>query len=197
MKLKRNLILASTSKRRKKILKDAKIKFKTATSNLNEEKISKEFANTNPDNLVKLLALSKAISAIVQTNKLSDEIIAGFDTIVVCKNKIMGKPKNKKDALKKLLFISDKEHFVYTGIALIDLKKKKILTDFERTKVVMKKISKDDAIWYINTKEPMDKAGAYAIQGKAKKFIKSISGDFLNVVGLPLNKFVFLLKKLV
>lgn len=197
MRLKRNLILASTSKRRKKILKDAKIKFKTATSNLNEEEISKEFANTNPDNLVKILALSKAISAIVQTNKLSDEIIAGFDTIVVCENKIMGKPKNEKDALKKLLFISDKEHFVYTGIALIDLKNKKILTGFDRTKVVMNKISKDDALWYINTKEPMDKAGAYAIQGKAKKFIKSISGDFLNVVGLPLNKFVFLLKKLV
>lgn len=197
MKLKRKLVLASASKRRKKILKDANINYKTITSNLDEEEILKEFSNASPLNLVKILALLKAVSVIVQTNKFSDEIIAGFDTIVVCKKKILGKPKNKKDALSKLLFISDKEHFVYTGIALIDLKKKKVLTGFEKTKIVMKKISKDDALKYIKTKEPMDKAGGYAIQGKAKKFIKSISGDFLNVVGLPLNKFVFLLKKLI
>lgn len=197
MKFKRRLILASTSKRRKKILKEAKIKFKVASSNLNESEIIREFKNLTPEKLVKMLALAKAISTIVQKNNFTDEIIAGFDTIVVCKKELIGKPKNKKDALKKLLFISNKEHFVYTGIALIDLKNKKILTGFEKTKIVMKEILRKDAISYIKTNEPMDKAGAYAIQGKAKKFVKSISGDFLNVVGLPLNKFVFLLKKLI
>lgn len=196
-KQKRNLILASASERRKKILRDAKINFKVVKSNLDEDRILKEFKNTSPEKLVKILALSKAISSIIQSEKISDEIIAGFDTIVVCKNKVIGKPKSKKDALKKLLFISEKEHFVYTGIALIDLKNRKILTGFDRTKVKVKEISKDEALWYINTNEPMDKAGAYAIQGKGKKFIKSISGDYLNVVGLPLNKFIFLLKKLI
>lgn len=193
---KRKLVLASTSRRRRKILKDHGINFLPAKSNLDEEKLIKKFKKLPKEELVGLLALSKAISVFVERKANLSEIIVGFDTIVVCKNKIIGKPKNKKDALSKLLFLSNKSHHVYTGIGLIDQKNKILLTDFEVTNINMKKISKKEAISYINTNEPMDKAGAYAIQGKGKRFIKSIKGDFFNVVGLPISKFLNILRTL-
>ena len=88
------------------------------------------------------------------------------------------------------MFLSGKEHRVYTGIGIIDLKKKIIISDSEVTRVFMRKISKQEAKSYIKTKEPLDKAGAYAIQGIGKKFIKKISGDYFNVIGLPLERFI-------
>lgn len=196
--IKRSLILASASRRRQRILKNSGFKFKILKSNLKEDNLIKEFKQLSPKNLVKILAFSKAFSAYLShiAKLQGNEIIAGFDTIVVCKDKIIGKPKNKKDALKKLLFLSNKTHEVLTGVCLIDLKKEKIIIDFELTKVSMKEITKKEAIAYISTKEPMDKAGAYAIQGKGKKFVKRISGDYFNVVGLPINKFYLMLKTL-
>lgn len=188
----RKIILATKSPRRKKILKNAGIKFKTVASNINEDLLIKKFKKRGIKNLAKILSMAKALSIV---HKDGDEIIAGFDTLVVCKNKIIPKPKNKKDALKKLLFLSNKTHKVCTGICLVDLKKKIVFSDCEITKVKMKKITRKEALNYINTKEPMDKAGAYAIQGKGKKFIKNISGDYLNVVGLSLYRFIEMLKK--
>ena len=194
----RNIILASASKRRKKILKQAGIKFKAIKSNLNEDLLIKKIKKSSPNKLVKILSLAKAISVLRR-----DKIIAAFDTVIICKNKIIGKPKNKKDALKILLFLSNKEHKVYTGMAIINIRRGMpqhastpiITTDCEITKVKMKKISRQEAIDYIKTGEPMDKAGAYAIQGKGRKFIKSICGDYLNVVGLPLKRFLLRLSK--
>ncbi|OGI20372.1 MAG: septum formation protein Maf [Candidatus Melainabacteria bacterium RIFCSPHIGHO2_02_FULL_34_12] len=195
----RNIILASESKRRQRLLKDAGIKFQVLNSNLDETAAIKNLTNKRKNDLVKILAILKATSAILTNpGKLNgDEIILGFDTIVVCKNKIINKPKNKKDALSKLTFLSNKKHDVYTGIAILDLKKKKAVVGYERTAVKMKQIKKKEALDYIKTKEPMDKAGAYAIQGIGKKFVKGISGDYSNVVGLPVKKFLSLLKPLV
>ena len=196
---KRKLVLASTSKRRKKILRDHGIDFISVKSNLDEEKLIKKFKTLKKGELAGLLALSKAVSAFIdrQSNvNEPNELIVGFDTIVVCKNKIIGKPKNKKDALSKLMLLSNKTHYVYTGIGIIDSKSKVLLTDYEMTTVKMKKILKVQALSYINTKEPMDKAGAYAIQGKGKRFVKSIKGDFYNVVGLPISKFLHILRSL-
>ncbi len=195
---KRVLILASASKRRQKILRELNFKFKILTSNVNEESLINNFKSFTPKQLVKILAFSKALSVCLEQSKKlkKDEIIAGFDTIVVCKNKIISKPKNKYDALKKLLFISNKKHNVLTGICLIDLKKEKIITDYESTDVYMKKIENTEALAYIRTKEPMDKAGAYAIQGKGERFVKRISGSYSNVVGLPINKFLLMLGSL-
>jgi len=193
---KRKLVLASASKRRKKILKDHGINFIAVKSNLDEEKLIKKFKKLSKGELAGLLALSKAISAFIERQSNSSELIVGFDTIVVCKNKIIGKPKNKKDAFSKLMFLSNKTHYVYTGIGIIDSKSKVLLTDYEMTTVNMKKILKAQALSYINTKEPMDKAGAYAIQGKGKRFVKSIKGDFYNVVGLPISKFLNILRSL-
>lgn len=191
---KREIILASGSPRRQKLLKQIGLRFKAIKSNLNEDLLIKQNQRNSHSKLVKILSLSKAIS--ILPNLRGDEIVIGVDTIVVCKNKIIGKPKNKKDAVRKILFLSSREHKVFTGISLIDLKKQKIITGYEMTKVVMKKITNKEAINYVNTKEPLDKAGAYAIQGKGKRFIKAISGDYFNVIGLPVKKFVSMLKSL-
>ncbi|MBI3591712.1 MAG: septum formation protein Maf [Candidatus Melainabacteria bacterium] len=192
----REIVLASASPRRKKLLKLIGLKFKAVKSKVNEDSLIKKLKKSNPAELVKILSLAKAVSACHGKHLQRNEIIVGFDTIVVCKNKLIGKPKNKKDALNKILFLSDKQHEVFTGIALIDLKKKKVYVDYEMTKVKMKKISRQNAINYIKTKEPIDKAGAYAIQGIGKKFVKCIYGDYFNVVGLPLNKFLLMLGSL-
>ena len=189
------IILASTSPQRKKILRQASIRFKVIKSNLNENLLIKKLNKLAFKDLAKVLALSKAVSALRHSSN-KNQIVAGFDTLVICKDTIISKPKNKKDALNKLLFLSNTTHSVITGIAIVASNKKAILIDYEITKVKMKKIKKDEAIKYIQTGEPMNKAGGYAIQGKGEKFIKSIVGDYLNVVGLPLNKFILMLKKI-
>ena len=192
----RKIILASSSPRRKKILRDAGIKFKVINTNLNENLLIQKNQRTGFENLVKILSLAKCTSACQGIHLHGNEIIAGFDTMVVCKKKIIGKPKNKKDALKKLLFLSNNKHLVITGMCIVDLKNKLVILDSCTTQVHMKKISREEAIQYIETKEPLDKAGAYAIQGKGKKFIKRIDGDYFNVVGLPINQFIRILSKL-
>ena len=187
---KRNIILASASPRRAKLLKQVGLKFKVINPKIDESLIICKFKKHGVKKLVKLLSLGKALWACSNIPLNGNEIIAGFDTVIECRKKIIGKPKNIKDALKIILFLSNKEHRVYTGIGLIDLNKKIIISDLEITKVYMKKISKPEAKAYIKTKEPLDKAGAYAIQGIGKKFIKRISGDYFNVVGLPLKRFL-------
>ena len=189
-KNKRKIILASASPRRIKLLKQIGLKFKIVTPALNESLIIRKFKKSTAKKLVKLLSLGKALWVCLNKSLRGNEIIVGFDTIIECEKKIIGKPKNIKDALKILLFLSNKKHKVYTGIGVIDLKRKIIISDSEVTKVFMKKISTQEAKAYIKTKEPLDKAGAYAIQGRGKKFIKKISGDYFNVVGLPLKRFL-------
>ena len=191
----RKIILASSSPRRLRLLKLSGLKFKVIKSDVNEDLLVKKFKNKGFKNLVKILSLAKALSVgtCLGMSLQGDEIVLGFDTIVVCKNKIISKPKNKKDALKKLLFLSNKRHKVFTGICLVDLKNKKINVDCEETSVIMKKISKKEAMNYINTKEPLDKAGAYAMQGIGRKFVRRITGDYFNVIGLPLHKFFLML----
>ena len=202
----RKIILASASKRRQKILKELRFRFKIVKSNLNEDLLIKKFKNLGPKKLVKLLSLIKALSAMgsgTSSGVVPDPIVA-FDTIVVCKNKIFGKPKNKNDALKTLLFLSSKEHKVYTGICLIGtgsgtssgvVPDPVLIVDCEVTRVLMNKITREEALKYISTKEPLDKAGGYAIQGKGKKFVKKYIGDYFNIVGLPVKKFISMLSK--
>ena len=190
----RKIILASSSPRRKALLKKAGIKYRSIKAHVDEAWLIRRYNQKRFKELVKILSLAKAFSVLGEDVSIEgDEVIAGFDTIVVCKNKILGKPKNKKEALKTLLLLSNKQHMVYTGIGIIDLKKQRIIVDYERTKVFMKKISEKEAKSYIKTKEPFDKAGAYAIQGKGKKFIKKIKGEYNNVVGLPVKKLITLI----
>ncbi len=128
-------------------------------------------------------------------SKISDGIVIAADTEVILDKKILGKPKNKKEAYKMLKNLSGKEHRVITGLAVVDAKTKKLLQDIVVTKVKFRKLNKDLIERYVASGEPLDKAGAYGIQGKAALLVESIKGDYFNVVGLPLNALNQLLEK--
>ncbi len=117
-----------------------------------------------------------------------NNLVIGCDTLVAFNNKILGKPKDKKDAFEMLQALSGNEHEVYSGLAILDIKSNKIIKDFVCTKVKFSKLTSLQIEKYVNTGDPMDKAGAYGIQGKAGVFVENINGCYYNVVGLPLNK---------
>ena len=187
-KKKVKLILASGSPRRIELLKMLGCKFQSIPSKV-EEKIS---PHLSPIQNVKRLSRLKALDV---ASKVSDGIVIAADTEVVLNKKIFGKPKNKKEAQEMLKTLSGKEHRVITGLAIIDAKTKKTLQDVVITKVKFRKLNKNLIEKYVATGEPLDKAGAYGIQGKGSLLVESIRGDYFNVVGLPLNALNQLLEK--
>jgi len=177
------IILASKSPRRKKLLKQLGIKFKSIPTDVDEEVLDAE----HPIQTVKRLAAHKMVSAELRNNKA---ILISADTIVVLGNKIIGKPKNKLDAKRILKKLSDQTHKVYTGFMIKNSLTGKFELDYEVTKVTFNKLSEKLIDDYIKTGSPMDKAGAYGIQDDfGAVFIKKIDGCYYNVVGLPLSKF--------
>lgn len=137
------------------------------------------------------LPKQKEIEIAEQTEQVQKGIIVlGADTIVVFKDKILGKPKDVVDAMNMLQMLSGNIHSVFTGVTLLILEKKnkKIISFYEETKVSMYAMTSEEITAYISTKEPMDKAGAYGIQGKGARYIKRIEGDYHNVVGLPVGR---------
>ncbi|ADT84037.1 Maf-like protein [Thermococcus barophilus] len=177
-------ILASQSPRRREILERFFENFKVVPSNADENVIEE-----NPREKAIEVARKKAWEVY---NRVGGTVV-GADTIVVLENKVLGKPKNEKEAEKMLKLLSGKTHEVITGYCIIHEGKE--ITGFEVTKVKFRDLSEEEIEWYVSTGEPLDKAGAYAIQGKAAIFIEWIYGDFYNVVGLPI-KVVLELKKL-
>ncbi len=123
----------------------------------------------------------------------SDMAVLGADTVVATDGEILGKPKDEADAARMLRLLSGRQHFVYTGIALAY--QGKMFEEVVRTSVWMDSLSEAEIAGYIATGEPMDKAGAYAVQGRAAQFIPKIEGSFSNVVGLPLHAVKELLRK--
>jgi len=117
------------------------------------------------------------------------------DTVVILNGKILGKPKNKKEAARMLRNLSGKEHKVITGVAVVNAKTKKLLQDVVITKVKFRRLDRDLIEKYVASGKPLDKAGAYGIQGKGALLVESIEGDYFNVVGLPLNALNQLLEK--
>lgn len=183
------IVLASNSPRRKELLQQIGCKFICRPSECKELTAIDE---PNPQKLVSQNAILKATASIDPS--CPQEIILGSDTVVALDNVIYGKPKNNDDAYNMLKNLSGKTHQVYTGIALI--KNQEIFSDVCITEVTMKELS-DKEIWdYISTKEPLDKAGSYAIQGLASVFIEKINGCYFNVVGLPLNALYTLCKQI-
>jgi septum formation protein len=174
------IILASSSPRRKELLEKAGIKFKVVGSKIKEYLDIK----LEPHKLAEKLSLEKAKAV---QNKFKDAIIISADTLVVCEGKIFGKPTDEKDAEKMLKYLSGKTHSIITGFTVINAKTNKIITGSDETKVTMRKISKEEMESYLKTEEPFDKAGAYAIQGLAKKFIEKVEGDLSNAIGLPID----------
>ena len=141
---------------------------------------------------LKTIALLKAIAA---PEKYGPILIAA-DTVVLFGSRIMGKPLNAKDAHKMLSLISGKKVRVITALAVIDRRTNKSICETESSFVQMDKISKQDIASYIATKEPLDKAGAFAVQGKGAFFIKKITGDYFNIVGLPVFRLNNILKRM-
>lgn len=184
----KKLILASGSPRRIELLKMLGCKFRVIPSQI-EEKISSQLS---PIQNVKRLSRLKALDV---ASKVSNGIVIAADTIVVLNRKILGKPKNKEEAKEMLKKLSSKEHEVITGIAVVDAKSKKILQGAVVTKVKFRKLNRDLIRSYIVSGEPLDKAGAYGIQGKGSLLVESIKSDYFNVVGLPLNALNKLLGK--
>lgn len=175
---KHSFVLASASPRRIELLKNIKIFPKiTYSSEISEDIINKE----NPRNYCIRIAKNKALKAL---EKYPEEFILSADTIVFCSNKIFLKPKDKEEAKKFLAFFSGRKHNVLTCVCLA--KKKLIKVKKVFTKVTFKRLNAQEIEEYLSTNEWKDKAGAYAIQGYAEKFIKRINGSYSNIVGLPL-----------
>ena len=177
------IILASASPRRKSLMDVLGVEYEIKVSNC-EEKI--DYSKSVSD-IVVSLSYQKAMDV---SKKVDNNcIIIGADTVVSYENEILGKPKDTEDAIRMLSILSDKTHFVYTGFTIIDNRTKTIITDYEKTNVKFRKLSKKEIIDYVNSGEPMDKAGAYSIQGMvSSSFVCEISGDYNNVVGLPIYK---------
>jgi len=185
----RKIILASASPQRKALLRQIGIKFKAIRSNAHEKcKITKDAASLAKDN-----ALAKAKDV---AKKIDTGVVIGCDTVVSVNNRIIGKPKNLADAKKILKFLSRRPQLVYTGLAVIDIDNKKVLTGFEKTKVFMNKLSDKEIDRYFKKVSPLDKAGAFDIQRYGGVFINRIEGCFYNVVGLPLARLYKMFKKL-
>lgn len=179
------LILASGSPRRAKLMKDAGLDFIVEPSFLDEivdEKLK-------PNELVTELAKMKAIHV---AKNYPNDIVIGADTIVVYEDHILGKPKDEEDAYRMLKLLSDDRHVVYTAVALV--KGDKIKTFVSESEVWMKNLSDLEIKNYIKTGEPMDKAGAYAIQGDGGSLVDHYNGDFFTIVGLPLKDLLEQLK---
>ena len=177
------IYLASKSPRRRKLLKQIAVNFKTFSVDLNEDIIDGE----HPVRTVKRLAMNKSDAAI---KEIKSGIVITADTIVVMNNEIIGKPKNKKDAFDILSRLSGKTHAVYTGFVIRNISTGRKIVDYEKTKVTFRKLLPEEIRNYIKTGSPMDKAGAYGIQDDlGAVFVEKINGCYYNVVGLPLAKF--------
>jgi septum formation protein len=183
-----NLVLASGSPRRKKILEGLGFEFATIESGVNEDELFVD----DPIQKVRALAELKAVSV---HKYYPRKKVIGADTIVICRNKELGKPADRKEAAEMLSLLSGKCHEVVTGVAVVAPHDRKRI-NIERTKVYFKELRSREIQIYIDTKEPFDKAGGYAIQGLAASFIKRIEGCYFNVVGLPVGLLFRMLEEL-
>ena len=187
------IILASASPRRKELLAKAGISF-TVIPAAGEEKRTSE----NPEEAVQQLARDKA-EWVAQSLAECEEgtLVIGSDTIVVFENRILGKPKDRRDAAETLEKLQGNTHQVYTGVTVLERKAGKWVehTFFESTDVTFYPVSREEIQNYIATGEPMDKAGSYGIQGLFGIYVKGICGDYNNVVGLPVARLFHEMKK--
>lgn len=180
------IILASESPRRKEILDIMGIPYIAMASNVKEEA-----EETDPSKLVQALAGLKAKDIAMKVmNKNENIIVIGADTMVFYEGMALGKPRDEADAKRILRLLSDRSHDVFTGvyIVIIEKHKERSISFSVDTKVIVKPLTEEQINSYVATKEPMDKAGAYGIQGMFGIHIKEIQGDYYNVVGFPIAK---------
>lgn len=181
------IILASKSPRRRELLEKYRISHKVVESNIEEI-----YNGESPISYVMALSLEKALN-VSEVNP--EKIIIGADTVVVFEDRILEKPKDEKEAFNMLRALSGKTHQVISGIALVNGEDDIRVVDYEITTVRFGVLSDESIYKYIESKEPLDKAGAYGIQGLAGLFVEGIEGCYQNVIGLPIFKLQYLLKK--
>jgi septum formation protein len=177
-----DVILASASPRRFELLNSTGIKFKVIHSNFDENSVQL----SNPAQYAKEVAYKKGFTI---ASKYPSKLVISADTIVVNEKKILGKPKNEDDAFDMLSSLSGKTHQVLTSFGLFLMKYDKFVMETVSTDVTIRELHKDEIWAYVNTGEPMDKAGAYAIQGQGAMLVEKINGSYSNVVGFPLARF--------
>lgn len=187
-KIQKKIILASASPRRKELLEKTGLKFRVVKSRY-KEGVNRRLS---PRQVAVSLSLGKAKAV---AKKYKDTIIIAADTFIVFKGKILGKPKTAAKAKEMLRKMSGKLHSVITGFTILDTQKNKVVSQSVETKVYFKKLKPAEIDFYVKSKEPLDKAGAYAIQGLGPMLIEKIEGDYFNVVGLPIASLLEDLKK--
>lgn len=180
----RKLVLASTSFRRQELLKWTGLKFGIVAPDFEEEQLRREdFLSTAA--FVEVLSFGKAMSVI---NDFSDAVIISGDTLIEVDDKVIGKPKDLDHAREILKSISGRTHKVFSGVTVIDTFSGKKLTDSVESAVTFKKLSDEQIEKYVQSSEPLGKAGAYGIQSGARPFIDHIETSWTNVIGFPLVK---------
>ncbi len=185
-----HLILASGSPRRKDLLESLGIKFVVIPSDVDESFL----ANEAPEEGARRLAFEKAL----EVSKLHEEYwTLGADTVVVIDGKVLGKPTDKHEARLMLGMLTGRTHEVFTGYALVNSRNiESCVTGYSRSEVFIRELNRDEIAEYVESGEPMDKAGAYAIQGLGAAIVQSVNGSYTNVVGLPLCEVARELKRL-
>jgi len=184
----KTIILASASPRRKELLEKIGLRFKVEPSNYEEDMRSE----LEPHEFARKISLEKAK---VVASKHKNAIVIAADTFIIFGGQILGKPHTEKEARKMLETISGKPHSVITGFSIIDTGTSKTLSKSVETKIYIRKLTLAEIDAYVKSKEPLDKAGAYAIQGLGAVFVEKIEGDYFNVIGLPLSALTEALKE--
>ncbi len=185
-------VLASASPRRKELLERMGLKFNIVVSDADENSVKRDL----PVELyVQELALLKAMATAKQIIKSKNKIIIAADTIVTLDGDILGKPKNAEDAKRMLSMLSGRAHEVLTGYCVTRMRDGTAVCNTVRTEVKFKELTEDKIQSYVESGEPMDKAGAYGIQGLGAVLIDKIDGDYFNVVGLPVSALADTLEK--
>lgn len=189
------VVLASASPRRKELLQRAGVAFEVIPAT-GEEIITGE----NPREVVMKLAFKKAkeVAGKLAAKDGGELLILGADTVVTYDGAVLGKPRDEADAVRMLSVLSGSTHSVFTGVALIYQARgtERVLNFYQETRVTMYPMSPEEIQAYVRSGEPMDKAGAYGIQGRGAVFIEKIDGDYNNVVGLPIARVYQEMKKL-
>lgn len=181
-------ILASASPRRRELLKSLELEFAVIPSGVDEEYIPGESVKEH------VLRLSRE-KALAVADENPQAWVLGADTVVIIDGEVLGKPDSKHEAREMLMLLSGREHRVITGFSIVRKSGNVVKSDLVESSVFFKEISEDEREWYIDTKEPYDKAGGYAVQGRAGFFIREIRGSHTNVIGLPLCEVVTVLKE--
>jgi septum formation protein len=181
-------ILASASPRRRELLKSMGFDFTVITSGVDEKFLEGESVREH------VLRLSRE-KAVAIADRNPEAWVLGADTIVVIDGELLGKPKSKQEAREMIMRLSGKEHRVLTGFSVVRTSVNVVKSGLVESSVFFTEVPEDELEWYIGTEEPYDKAGGYAVQGKAAAFVKEIRGSHTNVIGLPLSEVVAALKE--